>query len=214
MRSADWYFDFVSPFSYLQVERLRDWPQSVALRLRPILFAGLLDHWETKGPAEIAAKRIFVYRQVQWLADRDGVALRFPPSHPFNPLRVLRLAVALKCDLDAVRAIFRFIWGEGREVGTDEGWKELTRHLGIDNADALIAAPEVKAGLRRNFDDAVAAGVFGVPTLVVDGMLFWGADATPMAIDYVLHPERFRTPEMLHIDAIPVGANRSRGPAR
>jgi 2-hydroxychromene-2-carboxylate isomerase len=211
MRAADWYFDFVSPFSYLQLERLRDWPASVTLRPRPVLFAGLLDHWGTKGPAEVDAKRTFIYRQVQWIADREGIALRFPPSHPFNPLRALRLAVALESDLAAIRAIYRFIWGEGREVGTDEGWHDLARRLGIADADRLVSDPEVKAGLRRNGEQAIAAGVFGVPTLAIDGMLFWGADATPMALDYLEHPDRFQTPEMRRIATLAVGASRPAG---
>ncbi len=210
MRAADWYFDFVSPFPYLQLEGWGDGPGGLALRPRPVLFAALLDHWGHKGPGEIPSKRTFVYRQVKWLADRHGIALRFPPAHPFNPLRALRLAVALGSDREAIREIYRFIWRDGGDVGTDEGWHGLARHLGISDADERVADPEVKAELRRNGAQAIAAGVFGVPTLVIDGHLFWGSDATPMAIDYLRHPDLFDTPEMRRIDTLPVGANRQR----
>src|SRR5207249_4672726 len=91
----DWYFDFISPYSYLQLEQMPRWPEGVVLVAKPILFAALLDHWGQKGPAEIPVKRAFTYSQVQWLGDRAGIPFRFPPRHPFNPVSVLRLAVAL-----------------------------------------------------------------------------------------------------------------------
>jgi 2-hydroxychromene-2-carboxylate isomerase len=208
MRTFDWYFDFISPFSYLQCERIARGSAELSVDARPIVFAGLLEHWGHKGPAEIPAKRIFTYRQVQWLAERDGVPLRFPPRHPFNPIRVLRLAVALNADLGAIRAIFGYIWGEGGAVDTPEGWTELTHRLGIDDAQARVADPEVKARLRRNGEAAIAAGVFGVPTLALDGMLFWGYDATAMALDYLRDPERFRKGELGRVAELPVGVSR------
>jgi 2-hydroxychromene-2-carboxylate isomerase len=203
---ADWYFDFISPFSYLQCERLLEVP--VAVRPRPLLFAGLLGHWEHKGPAEIASKRRFTYEQIVWLARRDAIPLTFPPNHPFNPIKALRLAIALGGDIDTVRAIFRFIWREGNDAGSDEGWKALCHRMRADDADARIAAPEVKEALKRNGEEAIAAGVFGVPTLVIDGRIFWGYDATPMAHDYLSDPAGFDSAEMKRVGALPVGTAR------
>lgn len=209
MRVFDWYFDFVSPFPYLQLERMAAWPPEFGVRAKPILFAALLDHWGHKGPGEIPGKRTFVYRQVQWLARREGIPLRFPPRHPFNPLAVLRLAVALGSELEAIRRIYRHIWRDGGEVDTPEGWSALAAQLGVANAGDLVAQPEVKIALRRNGEEAIAAGVFGVPTLVLDGQLFWGFDSTGMAFDYARDPEAFLSPEMRRLDALPVGASRS-----
>lgn len=210
MKSADWYFDFVSPFPYLQLEQLRLAQSTLRLRPKPVLFAALLDHWGTKGPGEIASKRTFVYRHVQWIADRQGIALRFPPRHPFNPLRALRLALAMDNDLEAIRAIYRFIWAEGGEIDTEQGWGELCERLEIANAAARVDLPEVKRQLRANGEEAIAAGVFGVPTLAIDGHLFWGADATGMALDYLRDHRLFDTPEMRRIGALPIGASRAR----
>ena len=204
----DWYFDFISPYSYLQHERMPAWPAGVTLVPKPILFAGLLGHWGQRGPAEIPAKRTFTYRQVQWLARRDGVPMKFPPRHPFNPIAALRVAVALDNDRAAIAAIFRFIWAEGGAVDTPEGWAELVRRLGVADADARIADPAVKERLRRNGDDAIAAGVFGVPTLAIDGQLFWGYDATAMALDYLRDPEGFISEEMRRVDSLPTGSAR------
>ena len=204
----DWYFDFISPYSYLQLERMPQWPRGIALVPKPIVFAGLLNHWGQKGPAEIAAKRTFTYRQAQWIADRAGVPFRFPPRHPFSPVNPLRLAVAMDCDMQAIRTIFRYIWAEGGEVDTPAGWQALAQRLGVADADARVADPEVKAKLRRNGEEAIAANVFGVPSLVVDGLVFWGQDSTAMALDYLTHPEHFATDEMRRVAAIPVGKSR------
>jgi len=205
----DWYFDFISPYSYLQFERMPAWPAGVTLVPKPILFAGLLNHWGQKGPAEIPAKREFTYRQVQWIADRAGVPFRFPPRHPFNPINALRLCIAAGCSPDSIRSIFRFVWAEGGEADTPAGIEELAKRLGIADATAVISDAAVKAKLRKNGEEAIAAKVFGVPSLVIDGTVFWGQDATDMAMDFVLHREHFETEEMKRAASIPVGVSRA-----
>ena len=93
MHAAAWYFDVISPFAYLQLVRFDRLPEDLTITYRPILFAGLLGHWGHKGPAEIEAKRLHTYRFSQWRADREGIRLRYPPVHPFNPLKALRLCI-------------------------------------------------------------------------------------------------------------------------
>jgi 2-hydroxychromene-2-carboxylate isomerase len=208
MPSADWYFDFVSPFAYLQSEQLASLGPRVAVRYRPVLFAGLLEATGQKGPAEIAAKRTFTYRFVVWQANRLGVPLKFPPEHPFNPLPLLRLALACDCDPRAVQRIFRFVWRDGRLPDLPIEWAELTSELGIRDGEMLIASADIKDALRRNTDEAVSRGVFGVPTLAIGDEIFWGADATAMAADYVAAGCRFDDPEYARVAQLPVGAAR------
>jgi len=211
---VDWYFDFVSPFAYLQSERLASLPPRMQIRYRPVLFAGLLDANGQKGPAEITAKRRFTYRFVVWQARKLGIPLKFPHEHPFNPLPLLRLAIACECAPDAVHRIFRFVWRDGRLPDLPIEWAELTHDLALPDADARIASPEVKAELRRNTDEAIARGVFGVPTLAIDDELFWGVDATAMAADYVLAGCRYDDPEYARVSSLPVGASRDARPAK
>jgi 2-hydroxychromene-2-carboxylate isomerase len=214
MASADWYFDFVSPFSYLQCEQLPRLEQTLRVRYRPVLFAALLDAHGTQGPAEIPAKRRFTYRFVVWQAQQLGIALKFPAAHPFNPLPLLRLALAADCAPEAIRCIFRFVWRDGRLGDLPIEWAELTAELGLPDATARIASAEVKSALKRNTDEAIARGVFGVPTLAIGDELFWGVDATAMAADYIAQGCRYTDSEMTRVASLPVGAQRNTGPRK
>ena len=201
-----WYFDFVSPYSYLQFEV---YPELVhSAELRPLLFAGLLNHWGGKGPAEIPAKRLQTYRYTYWMAGQHGVTMNYPPAHPFNPIQALRLAIALDSSFDAVKAIFEFIWKEGRSVADE--WPALVTRLGLSvaAAGAMIAAQPVKDALAANGREAIARGVYGVPTFDTGAELFWGLDATGMLLDYLVDATVFDEPEMRRIAALPVGAAR------
>jgi len=207
-RQLDWYIDFVSPFAWLQSESLHRLPSGVAVNARPVLFAGLLEARGQKGPAEIPSKRLFTYRHALWLASRNGIPTRFPPAHPFNPLKALRLAVALGSRLEVVHEIFRFIWREGNDPNEPVAWSVLLERLGVVDGDALVGSAKAKDGLRSNGDAALAAGVFGVPTFVVGGALFWGFDATDMLADWLRDPGLFATAEMARLATLPEGARR------
>jgi 2-hydroxychromene-2-carboxylate isomerase len=208
MPTADWYFDFVSPFAYLQCELLPALERSLRVRYRPVLFAGLLKAHGHKGPAEIPAKRRFTYRHVVWQAKALGIPLKFPAAHPFNPLPLLRLSIVADCDPDAVRRIFRFVWRDGRLGDLPIEWAELMAELRLPDAEARVGGQEVKDALRRNTDEAIERGVFGVPTLAIGDELFWGVDATGMATDYVAAGCRYTDPEMARVASLPEAAVR------
>ncbi len=206
--SAEWYFDFISPFAYLQFESLPQLPSNISIEFRPLVFAGILNHLQHKGPAEIPGKRRFTYRHVQWLARRHGIAFKFPPAHPFNPIRALRLAIALGNTREVIATIFRFIWREGRSIDDPAEWSALTAQLGLTDAEASINAQPVKDALRANGARAAGLGVFGVPTFALDGELFWGFDATGMVADYIGDRQWFDSADMRRIGDLPAAASR------
>ena len=141
---AHWYFDVISPFSYLQFLRLGEVADRCDLSLKPVLFAGLLNANGQKGPAEIPSKRLFTYRMVTWLAKRRGIPFTFPDAHPFNPIRALRLCVALDNTPDTVGKIFHAIWGQGHLPDHDQGWRAIQDAVGVADGDTLIASAAVK----------------------------------------------------------------------
>lgn len=186
-RTITFYFDFISPYAYLA------WTQIHALAERheasvepvPVLFAGLLNHHGQKGPAEIPAKRIWVFKELARRSRLLGVPLSFPKTHPFNPLTALRAVAATPMAerRALVDALYRVVWGESdgdkRGLEDPEAVAEAANALGRDGA-ALLAktrTPEVKAALRESTERAIEAGVFGVPTLQLGGELFFGLDS-------------------------------------
>ncbi len=209
--NASWYFDFISPFAYLQSEALDRLPPGTRIDFKPVLFAGLLNHFGHKGPAEIPSKRRFTYRQVLWLARRDGIALKLPPAHPFNPLGALRLAIAMGGTAEVVHGIFRFIWAEGRRPDDPASWDELVARLCARDAADRVSEPAIKAALKANTDEAIRLGVFGVPTIAVGSELFWGYDMTAMAADYLRDPDDFEDDDMRCAGSLPEGVQRSPG---
>ncbi|KVQ11259.1 2-hydroxychromene-2-carboxylate isomerase [Burkholderia ubonensis] len=206
--TATWYFDFVSPFAYLQLEQFERLPPTLAIEPRPIVLGALLAHWGQKAPAEIAAKRVFTYRHAQYRADKLGIPFRMPPAHPFNPIRPLRLAIAMGGSLDVIRRIFRHIWRDGHDVASPEGFAALCDAVGYPEGVSAVDVQDVKDALRAHTDHAIAHGVFGVPTFEWDGELFWGEDATAMFVDCVASRAWLDSPEVQRISALPDGIRR------
>ncbi len=183
MKHITFYLDFISPYAYLAFEKLPEalLGHSYSVTYKPVLFAALLKANGQLGPAEIPAKRDWTYRHVLWLAQRSGVVLQLPASHPFNPLALLRLALA--CDAQGqpnrhvCEAVFHHVWRGGAEATDPVRLQALTQQLDPQRAPA---GDEVKAQLKSHTEEAIVLGVFGVPTFALDDKLFWGFDALPM----------------------------------
>ncbi len=207
-RPITWLYDVISPFAYLALPRLAQFAPHGVLEARPVLLAGMLKHFGQRGPAEIDPKRRFTYRFALWHARRLGVPLRLPPAHPFNPLPALRLAVAAGSTLEAATTLLQAVFRDGRDVSAMPVLEELAHKLGVTQLEARLADPQVKEQLRANTEWAIERGAFGVPTLLIGAELFWGQDATEMALDYLKDPAPFEDPQMRAIDTLPVGVRR------
>ena len=212
MKNLDWYFDFISPFSYLQNAVLGRVAEHATIRRRPLFFGGLLNHWGHLGPAEIPPKRVWTFRHCVWLAAQAGIPIRLPTMHPFNPLPLLRLSIAKGDDAAIVDRLFRFVWVEGHVPTDAAAWAALLEETGV--AEAALKDERVKETLRRNGTDALAAGVFGVPTAVVDGQTFWGYETTDMLIAYLRGDPLFTSDAMQAVDTMQVGPMRPQAGAR
>jgi 2-hydroxychromene-2-carboxylate isomerase len=189
VKQLTFWFDPISPFAQLAFARLPDalTGLSYSVNYRPVLFAGLLKVWGQKGPAEIEPKRAWTFRHVAWLAHQHGVALDVPLQHPFNPLALLRLLLACAPEggtpnRHVCEHVLKHIWQGGLDAN------EPARLQSLRSALAPQRDPDgdaVKAALREAGNEAVARGIFGVPTIEVDGRLFWGLDALDMLAAYL-----------------------------
>jgi 2-hydroxychromene-2-carboxylate isomerase len=205
MPSVVWYFDFVSPYAYLGLHALRRLPQAGQIQYRPVLFAGLLNHFGQKGPAEIVSKRKWTYRSCIWLARQNQIPFRMPATHPFNPLSFLRLAIAAGNTPTAIETIFRTLWTTGLNPGLPSVIERLAGQLDVPLE--RLSDARVKDELRENTERAAQSGVFGVPSLSVDDEVFWGSDAVEFAAAYLKNPG-ILDEEMQRADALPIGASR------
>jgi 2-hydroxychromene-2-carboxylate isomerase len=180
------------------------------LHYRPVLFAGLLHHWGHKGPAEIEAKRIWTYRWCTWVAMRQGIPFTFPAAHPFNPLPYLRIACAADSEPMAVRTLFDALWTTGADPAAANFANGLAARIGVDPAQ--LGTEQVKAALRAHTEEAIARGIFGVPTLVLDDHLFWGIDGMDLAEAYLLNPAILDSAAMKRASFLPFGVARRPAP--
>ncbi|QSN64487.1 2-hydroxychromene-2-carboxylate isomerase [Caballeronia sp. M1242] len=207
MEKAEWFFDVVSPFSYLAFQRLDALRDRLDIQPVPILFAALLKHWGTLGPAELPSKRIHTYQFCVWLAGRQGVPFAMPPRHPFNPLAAQRLLVSLGARTVDVGKALGFVFADGRDPELE--FEAFAERLGVDDAEQRIGSADVKRQLRDNTQRAIDLGVFGVPTLILRDRLFWGSDALEWAEDFLSRPALFDEPAYAAVARTEVGVRRS-----
>ena len=211
MKRITCYLDFISPYAHLAFEALPQALQGLSYEVeyRPVLFAAFLKANGQLGPAEIPGKRDWTYRQVLWIARTHGVDMQMPASHPFNPLPLLRLAVACgdkgAMNRHVAETIFRHVWRGRADAADAKRIEQLMRQL---DPKRNPAGDEVKAELKANTDEALARGAFGVPTFAVDDKLFWGFDALPMLRGYLEGDAWFTSTEWSGVASIPSAVGR------
>lgn len=187
MHQITFYLDFVSPYAWLAFDALPKALQGLSyeVRYRPVLLGALLQQHGNPGPAGVPPKRDWTYRHASWLGHAQGCGLDMPARHPFNPLPLLRLALACSDDGYINRfvagAVLRHVWLGGHDALDPARLAalevELTAQL---RPDPDGQGAKAKALLRANTDEATARGVFGVPSFLVADRLFWGLDGLPM----------------------------------
>ncbi len=183
MPPIEFWFDYVSHNAYLGWHSL----QSLAHRhqrpilAQPVVFAGLLTHYGTKGPAELKEKNLWMIKNVLRKAQRAQIPLKPPHSHPFNPLLSLRTTLAVTDPEQRnrlVSTLFTAIWAEGRDPCAPKTIIEAAARAELDGPKLIAIAedPDTKDALHGQTRQAIRHGIFGVPSFVVGGEVFWGYD--------------------------------------
>jgi 2-hydroxychromene-2-carboxylate isomerase len=184
MKELNFYFDFLSPFSYFAWMKLEAFSKEHQLKInyKPVALGPLLNHWQIKGPGEVTPKREFLLKQCLRFASTHDIPFTTPKTHPFNSLYALRLALAKVAKEHQEKVIATF-WKAGWQTRIDMGEPdELLAALRANDlpADELYErsfSREAKVELKNNIQEALGSGVFGVPSFVVDDELFWGHDS-------------------------------------
>lgn len=187
MHRITMYFDFISPYAYLAFKEIeRGLNNRVDITYRPILFGGLLSHYGQLGPAEIPYRREWTFLQALWQGKEAGIPIQLPKSHPFNPLPLLRLAIAETKSGDpskeTCRKIFEFVWNRGIDVTDEVEFRELSSAIKLEREPN---DPDVKEQLKKNTEEAIANHVYGVPSFYYNNKIFWGNDSLKMLEAYI-----------------------------
>ena len=189
------YFDPVSPYAWLAANALdRIEATGAQIVFQPVLFAALLNAHGNIGPAEVPAKRAYIFRDVMREAARAGLQFKGPPGHPFNPLQALRMCLAVTRQDERRRfalAVMSACWERGEDVSDPAVLSKVADACGLSGSALQAAAqqPDIKMQLQAATENAIAGGVFGVPTFKVGAELFWGGDRIDALIRY-LHGDR------------------------
>jgi len=212
-RVLRFHFDYISPYSYLAWQQLGDLANEHELLVepKPTLFAGLLNQFGHKGPAEIEPKRIYMFKDCHRAAAQLGVPFAPVFSHPFNPLPSLR---ATLLDMDdqtrerLVTKLFHATWADSRDMGSAEVVAEVCADAGVPDVLERIQNSKVKNRLHDASREAMKLGVFGVPTMIVDDELFWGNDSFPHIARYLRGDDPVRPKDVEAWLAVPASAER------
>ncbi|MEM5471081.1 2-hydroxychromene-2-carboxylate isomerase [Hoeflea sp. AS60] len=210
LRTIEFHYDLISPFAHVALARLGELPADISVRPVPVLLGAVLRHWGQLGPAEISAKRLHTYRQSVFAGKQYGVDVRFPPRHPFNSLKAMRLMAGAEPDLATVQRAFDFVFRDGRAPDTDEELAAFAEAVGIP-VD-LASDDSAKATLRTNTEQAIARGVFGVPSFVCTSgsghEVFWGVDSLDMMLAWLGDETLFDNDPYRHLDDVSIGIER------
>ena len=189
MKRMEFYYDLVSPYSYLAYGEARRVAESSGAEfvLRPVLLGALHKAAGIKAPIETPAKGRYQARDIQRWAARYGLAMRFPEPFPFRTLKTMRAATwcAERGSLEPfTREAFALFWEEGgapkglEASDEDEPLREVARRVGLDPEELLrgSATDEAKQALKGATSEAAQRGVFATPTFFVGDEMFWGND--------------------------------------
>ena len=189
MGKVEFFYDLVSPYSYLAYGRAVEVcaAHGAELVLRPMLLGALHNAVGLQAPIEIKPKGRYQLEDIHRWADYYGLALRFPEPFPFRTLKTMRAAIFSEergLLEPFTREAFALYWTEGgapkgmEEADEDGPISEVARRVGLDAEEVLAgaSAPENKEALKAATGEAVERGAFGAPTFFVDGEMFWGND--------------------------------------
>jgi len=183
-KTLEFYFDFGSPTAYLAHRRLGQLRQqySLAVEYRPMLLGGVFKATQNTSPVAIPAKGAYMLQHdLPRFARRYGVPLNFNPHFPLNTLNLMRGALAarrLGCEQDYIDTVYAAVWVDGQNMEASNVVESVLASGGLDAARLLelSADPEIKAELIGCTEAAVQRGIFGAPTLFMDGEMYFGQD--------------------------------------
>ena len=190
IKSFDFYFDFVSPYSFLAHKEIIkiEKKNSVKIKYKPILLGGLHNLHGIKAPAFIPAKAKHMIRDCKLIAEKNKIKFKFNSYFPIRSLNLMRGALVAEEDNYKsyyIDSIFNAIWQDGLNMNDENIIQKILKNLNINPKTFLLrsASSSIKDSLRKRTNEAYEKGIFGAPSFVSNNKVFWGQDRIEFALN-------------------------------
>ena len=190
IKSFDFYFDFVSPYSFLAHKEVRkiEKKYSIKIKYKPILLGGLHNLHGIKAPAFIPAKAKHMIRDCKLIAEKNKIKFKFNSYFPIRSLNLMRgVLIAEEDDFKSyyVDNIFNSIWQDGLNMNDENIFQKILKNLNVNPKTFLLrsTSSSIKDLLKKKTNEAYEKNIFGAPTFVSNNKIFWGQDR----IEFVLN---------------------------
>ena len=190
IKPFDFYFDFVSPYSFLAHKEIKkiESHTSVKIRYKPILLGGLHNLHGIKAPAFIPAKARHMIRDCKLIAEKNNTKFKFNSYFPIKSLNLMRgVLVAEEDNFKSyyIDSIFDTIWQDGLNLNDENIFYKVLKNLNVNPKTFILrsSSSSIKDLLKKRTSEAYEKGIFGAPTFVSNNKIFWGQDR----IEFVLN---------------------------
>jgi 2-hydroxychromene-2-carboxylate isomerase len=198
--TALFFYDIISPYSYLFLKMRHVIDARIDLVPTPIFLPGLLKRQQNVGPAEVPEKRLYTYEFCIWKASQLSIPFCIPARHPFPSVGAQRLLLKHKANFDMLDRAFDFVWAQGRDPELE--WTEFCLAMGLPKDEPKPNEDVIKHSLIQNTHHAGDLGVFGVPSIVLNDKVFWGLDSMQWILDVLDNPALRESPEHQRVGSI------------
>ena len=189
-KTFDFYFDFVSPYSFLAHKKIQkiENKNSLKINYKPILLGGLHNLHGIKAPAFIPAKAKHMIRDCKLIAEKNKINFKFNSYFPIKSLNLMRgVLVAEEDNFKSyyIDTIFNAIWQDGLNLNDENITQKILKNLNVNPKTFFLrsVSSSIKDSLKKRTNEAYEKGIFGAPSFVSNDKIFWGQDRIEFALD-------------------------------
>ena len=188
-KSIDFYFDFVSPYSYIAHKRVREIQKKDLFKFiyKPILLGGLHNLIGITAPAFINPKAKFMIRDCKMITKKLNIKFKFNTLFPINSVNLMRGLLVIKSNQkeDYIDNFFNAYWQDDLNLNDEKVFFEILKKTKINKSEfqKKVKEQKIKDKLKQLTSDARDKDIFGAPTFVVNKKTFWGQDRLDYALD-------------------------------
>ena len=188
-KNLDFYFDFISPYSYLAYKRLSSLNKDNILNIdyKPILLGGLHNLGKITPPAFNERKLKNMKNDCELVASKNNIEFKWNLKFPINSLYLMRgyLVVDENLKKKFFENCFDAYWKDNLDISDEEIVENIIKKSGLDKKKFLddIEKNDIKEMLKNLTSNAFEKDIFGAPTFVVNNKIFWGQDRLDYALD-------------------------------